>query len=674
MKIGDTWREWTIEGILGQGAFGEVYKVVRHEMGHSYYAALKVIQIPSNRGEYDELKGQGMTDHDINTYYQSVATDFSNELKMMDELKGHTNIVSYESHVIERRPNGVGWTIYICMELLTPLYQYADQHPLSERDIIKLGVDLCTALEVCRKNNTIHRDIKPANIFVSKFGDYKLGDFGIARQLEQTEGALSKKGTYTYMAPEVYLNQPYNHTVDIYSLGIVLYVMLNNRRAPFFPPAPQPIHYSASNDALIRRMNGEPFPLPCNASNALASVVLKACAFRPQDRFQTPTEMKNALLSLNAQIGFSEQATTVLHPGDAAQHHVPQPPTPQPTPIPQPTPMPPLPQKKKSNKKAIIIALSASLAVIIAVVAVTAILMIPKDPVIIPDNDHTVAPLTSQVTETVEIPTEAAAIPGSFISTSTGAGAAEADWTDLIQVASGSVVHVGLKSDGTVVADGYDDDGRCSVESWRDITAISCVFNHTVGLKSDGTVVATGKNDDGRCDVDSWSDIVKIAAGYDHTVGLKSNGTVVATGTNDKGQCDVEAWRDIVAISAGDRFTVGVKSDGTVVSTGSNSIEQCKVDGWKDIVDVSCGGWHTIGLKKDGTVVATGKTEDNRCDVGDWTDITAIAAGYEHSVGLKSDGTVVACGSLSSKSINVDDWKNIICIDGGFSDTVGIQE
>jgi hypothetical protein len=56
---------------------------------------------------------------------------------------------------------------------------------------------------------------------------------------------------------------------------------------------------------------------------------------------------------------------------------------------------------------------------------------------------------------------------------------------------------------------------------------------HTVGLKSDGTVVAVGHNDEGQCDVGGWTDIVQIAAGDSHTVGLKSDGTVVAVGRND---------------------------------------------------------------------------------------------------------------------------------------------
>ena len=95
------------------------------------------------------------------------------------------------------------------MELLTNLYDQvmsnsSSEACLSQREVIKLGVHLCRALELCSRKNIIHRDIKPENIFISPHGEYKLGDFGVARQVEQTMSGLSKKGTYTTMAPEVF--------------------------------------------------------------------------------------------------------------------------------------------------------------------------------------------------------------------------------------------------------------------------------------------------------------------------------------------------------------------------------------------------------------------------------------------------------------------------------------
>ena len=182
------------------------------------------------------------------------------------------------------------------MELLTPLMKYIDNKKSFGRDdVIRLGIDICSALELCRKFNIIHRDIKPENIFVSASGNFKLGDFGIARTVEKTTGGLSKKGTYTYMAPEVYRGEKYGPTIDIYSLGIVLYRYLNNNRAPFLPQPPAAITYGDNSAALSRRLEGETIPAPVNADTELAAVVLKACAYNPKERYSSAAEMREDL-------------------------------------------------------------------------------------------------------------------------------------------------------------------------------------------------------------------------------------------------------------------------------------------------------------------------------------------------------------------------------------------
>ena len=233
------------------------------------------------------------------------------------------------------------------------------------------------------------------------------------------------------------------------------------------------------------------------------------------------------------------------------------------------------------------------------------------------------------------------------------------DWTDIIAVSAGGWHTVGLKSDGTVVAVGENENGQCNVSGWTDIVAVGTGFWHTVGLKSDGTVVAVGKNEDSQCDVSSWTDIIAISVGHSHTVGLKSDGTVVAVGKNEDGQCDTSGLTEIVAISAGSWHTVGLKSDGTVVAVGKNDNGQCNIGSWRDVVYVIAGGWHTVGLKSDGAVVAVGENFCGECDVDGWTDIVAVSARGECTVGLKSDGTAVAVGNNDSGQRNVSNWANI---------------
>ncbi|MEE0914596.1 MAG: TIR domain-containing protein, partial [Ruminococcus sp.] len=229
-------------------------------------------------------------------------------------------------------------------------------------------------------------------------------------------------------------------------------------------------------------------------------------------------------------------------------------------------------------------------------------------------------------------------------------------------ISAGDHHTVGLKSDGTVVATGYNYYGQCNVSDWSDIVAVSAGKNHTVGLKSNGTVVATGGNYLGKCDVSGWSDIVAVSAGDYHTVGLKSDGTVVATGYNLDSRCYVSGWSDIVAVSAGGGHTVGLKSDGTVVTTGKNEDGQCDVSDWSDIVAVSAGNWHTVGLKSDGTVVSTGKNDYDQRDVSYWKDIVAVSVGSGYTVGLKSDGTVVTTGENDDGQRDVSDWSDIVAV------------
>ena len=283
---------WRITRQIGEGSFGKVFEIERKDFGVTYRAALKAITVPASESELLEVKADGMDDASVRTYFGSFVEELVKEFALMSRLKGNSNVVSYEDHQVIEHPDDIGWDILIRMELLTPLNRYTSTHTVTRQDVIKLGIDLCHALELCQKFNIIHRDIKPENIFVSDMGDFKLGDFGIARTVEKT------KGTYTYMAPEVYKGEAYGSTVDIYSLGIVLYRLLNGNRTPFLPAAPAPITHADRENALARRFSGAPLPAPCHAEGRLAEIVLKACAYDPKERYSSPMQMRQELESI----------------------------------------------------------------------------------------------------------------------------------------------------------------------------------------------------------------------------------------------------------------------------------------------------------------------------------------------------------------------------------------
>lgn len=315
------YKDWKIVRKIDSGSFGTVYEIKRDDLkaygyGYEFRAALKVINFPESEEELSRIKDTiGKSDESLKKYYTSMVSEIVKEIQMMYKLRGRSNIVSYEDHEVRENDNGVGGQIMIRMELLTSLDTYMKQHEMSRKDIIRLGIHICRALENCQELKIIHRDIKPGNIFVSERGDFKLGDFGIARVIEAHNEnlVLSHIGTLHYMAPEVRTGN-YEFSVDMYSLGLVMYKLLNKGRLPFLSQSPdEALNFQSPQKALERRFSGEPLPYPCEDDTQLADIVLKACSFHPEDRFNSPKEMRESLEKvLQDEVDPKDDQTTVL--------------------------------------------------------------------------------------------------------------------------------------------------------------------------------------------------------------------------------------------------------------------------------------------------------------------------------------------------------------------------
>ena len=276
------WPGWSTTALLGRGGFGAVYEIERDNFGSVEQAAMKVITIPQNDSDIQELYADGYTVESVSERYTEHMKSIVHEYSMMARLKGCANVVYCDDVYQQRHDDGVGWDIFIRMELLTPLPK-ALAAEYDEAAAIRLGADLANALRVCQGQKIIHRDIKPQNIFVSADGTCKLGDFGIAKVTERTMSG-TKIGTYKYMAPEVYHDAPYGAAADIYSLGMVLYWLMNERRAPFMPLPPAIPTHEQEEQAKARRFAGEALPCFGSGSDALKALVLRCCACDPADR------------------------------------------------------------------------------------------------------------------------------------------------------------------------------------------------------------------------------------------------------------------------------------------------------------------------------------------------------------------------------------------------------
>lgn len=212
---------------------------------------------------------------------------------------------------------------------------------------------------------------------------------------------------------------------------------------------------------------------------------------------------------------------------------------------------------------------------------------------------------------------------------------------DLVDLACGWLGScVGLKKDGTVVANELAMENFPQISTWTNIVALGTGGNYLLGVRADGSVVAAGTDNFGTCDVGSWSNIVIADGSFAYSFGVQADGTAIA---NVDGSAS-----NVLDVASGNYFGVFLFSDGTVGAFGSEMTTEEDVSewvaDWTDIVAIDASDSHIVGLKADGTVVTAGPNYSGRCDVSDWKDIVQIAAGGYCTLGLRADGTVVYAG------------------------------
>ena len=294
--ISQTWPDLHAASVLGGGAFGVVYACTKTDAvtGAARKEAVKVIRVIFTPEDRANAEDEGIT---FSEYYRTCKEKRLQEIRWMVALKS-PHIVHINGYTAIEEPDLSALYILIRMDCLTALDQlrpaHLDDTPEQAAALAeKVALDICDALRVCHQNGVLHRDIKPANILCSDAGDFYLGDFGISKSTAQ-QASMTSSGTLEYAPREVMTGQ-YDHRADLYSLGLVLYALVNHWRGPFLPAYPAPITPGDRNQAQYARLNGTPLPPPDNCPAALWAVIARLCAFKPEERFDSAEAVLAAL-------------------------------------------------------------------------------------------------------------------------------------------------------------------------------------------------------------------------------------------------------------------------------------------------------------------------------------------------------------------------------------------
>ena len=281
--VGEKLGSFRIEGVLGVGAMGVVYRATNETTGKP--AAVKVVN--------GEIAQRGRT-------YER----FKREAEILQQFR-HPNIVRF---LAVGRYQG---TSYFAMEYIqgkTLEQVLADKGPMPWQEVVDLGIQLCDALHYAHEHGVVHRDLKPSNLMLSDAGRLKLTDFGIAKDLDATSLTATGRtlGTAAYMAPEQIRGTPeVSHKTDLYALGALFYQMLTGS-APF---------EGATAVVLMHCHLNEPAPRPSrklsDVPRALDDLVFQLLAKMPQDRPWDAAAVGESLRKIQAKVQRGESLPAV---------------------------------------------------------------------------------------------------------------------------------------------------------------------------------------------------------------------------------------------------------------------------------------------------------------------------------------------------------------------------
>lgn len=301
-----------VESCVSTHGATSVYVVKSIKSNQTYI--LKHISVPESQKQVDALifTGAAADEEEAQKYYKQVVTDYQNELETLEALSASPNIDSFRSYQIVPKEDSVGYDVYLLAEHRKTLVDYLHDNAMTQLCALNLGIDLCSALIDLRQAGLLHRDVKPANIYLSSQGHFVLGDLGIAKIDELKYCSMPEHMLSSYSAPELFdLVGTIEPTCDLYSVGLILYRIYNGNHGPFEDEK------TSAKAADKRRVTGEELPAPMYADYEMAEIILKACAHLPENRYQTPEELRDALVDYMKR---NQLEDTLIVPPIAGEH------------------------------------------------------------------------------------------------------------------------------------------------------------------------------------------------------------------------------------------------------------------------------------------------------------------------------------------------------------------
>lgn len=264
---------------------------------------IKIISVPASQAQLDALllAGAYKDPADAMEYYRRNGESILAEaelLKKLSKLDGFLPFDGWQMEPITKRR--LGYEIYLVGSYKRSLEKFMSKNAFTHLEAVNLGLDLCSALSVCRESGYMYVDLKPSNIYVSEKKEYRISDIGFLDLSSLRYASMPERYYSPYTPPELFDPMaPMNLTVDTYAVGMILYQLYNDGHLPFSGNSPK-----------------YPVPTPIHADYEMAEIIMRAIHEDPLQRWTDPKDLGKAIASYMQRNGINDIPITPFIPLD----------------------------------------------------------------------------------------------------------------------------------------------------------------------------------------------------------------------------------------------------------------------------------------------------------------------------------------------------------------------
>ena len=282
IKLPEQLKSWKVISPVSETSGYPTFKVLKTEFDGSKVPAILT---------YVNYEGENYSSDNVDLINEEAAF-----VKNVLKLRGVSN---YIDAVVENNPAKSSISLYLLTTDAEPITEsFLKNKQLTDAEVVDFGLQISEILEKLEQNNILHGNLKPENIFINKKGKFVLGGF------TAFEGTAEDP---SFLAPEMEAGKQPDYTTDIYSLGLIMYTMVNGGKLPF--------ETKDRASSVRKRFSSTTVPAPSGGSEKLKSVIVIACQPKNKNRWKNAGNIKNALAAIKSELPVREQsANQVIAP------------------------------------------------------------------------------------------------------------------------------------------------------------------------------------------------------------------------------------------------------------------------------------------------------------------------------------------------------------------------